>query len=96
MAPREPSSGQFGMVPAVRRALGLALLTATAGVAASAAPPAPDVRLFLEAASTDEQVARAALEQIARSWSDDHAALIVDLLRFTRPPGRPQGDDHDG
>jgi hypothetical protein len=72
--------------------LGIALLAASATVAA-AAPPAPDVRLFLEAASTDERLARAALDQIGRSWSDDHAALIVDLLRFTRAPHRPAADE---
>ena len=61
----------------------LAALLASLGAVESAADP-PDVRLFLEAGSTEERVARPALEQIGASWSDDYAALIVDLLRFTR------------
>src|SRR5688500_1778053 len=75
------SSGRSGMQLLVPIAACLFL-------ADSAPAGAPDVRLFLEAASTDERVARAALEQLGRSWSDDYAALVVDLLRFTRPPDR--------
>jgi hypothetical protein len=70
-------------------ALGLAGLLASAGPAAATAP---DVRLFLEAASTDERLARAALEELGRSWSDDYAALVIDLLRFTRGPDRSASD----
>ncbi len=66
-----------------------ALLLVTAGTASLAAQQAPDVRLFLRAASPEEKVARPALAEIARSWSDDYAALLIDVLRFTRPP-RPR------
>lgn len=53
-----------------------------------------EVRLFLDAGALDESVARAALAEIEARWTDDDAALILDLLRFTRPPPSPsQGDD---
>jgi hypothetical protein len=72
------------------------VMTACLSLAGSATAGAPDVRLFLEAASTDERVARTALEKLGRSWSDDYAALVVDLLRFTRPPDRASaGTDAD-
>jgi hypothetical protein len=70
-------------------ALSRALVATWMGAASVGAAEVPDVRLFLEAASTDERVAEASLEKLGRSWTDDHAALIVDLLRFTRGANRP-------
>jgi hypothetical protein len=65
-----------------------------AGPASAPAADAPDVRLFLEAASTDARVAAPALEKIGRGWSDDYASLVLDLLRFTRP-SRPRLEEGD-
>lgn len=48
----------------------------------------PDIRLFLQAASRDEKASRAALEEIARSWRDGYAGMIVDLARFMCSPRR--------
>jgi uncharacterized protein DUF3179 len=51
----------------------------------------PDIRVFLQAASRDEKEARAAREELARSWSPDHgdALMLVELARFMRPLRRP-------
>ena len=94
MTPTAVCRGRDAVVPRALGVLGFALLAASPRVGGSAVPEAADVRLFLEAASTDERLARAALDQLGRSWSDDYAALIVDLLRFTRGPGRSAADDH--
>jgi len=67
------------------------------GPAASPSHGSPDIRLFLEAASTDDKQANAALDQIAGSWKDGYAPLLVDLARFMRsarrsePPGGEKG-----
>ena len=85
--------GRDAVVPRALGVLGFALVAATANAAGAVVPAGPDVRLFLEAASTDERLARAALDELGRTWSDDHAALIVDLLRFTRGADRPDTDE---
>jgi Protein of unknown function (DUF3179) len=54
----------------------------------------PDLRLFFQAASRDEKEAGAALEQLAATWRDDYAAMIVDMARLMRPaPREPASDD---
>src|SRR5262245_52651351 len=64
----------------------MARLATFALVVGGLATPDPlDVRLFLEASSTDERLAQPALDAIGRAWSDDYASLVLDLLRFTRP-----------
>ncbi len=66
---------------------------------------APDLQLFFQAASRDEKEAGAALAQLAESWRDDYAAMIVDMARLMRPAARgpetvheeiPQPDDETG
>jgi hypothetical protein len=54
------------------------------GAAPAAAPP--DIGLFVDAASLEEGPAREALKQLATTWKDDYAALIVDLARLMRAP----------
>ena len=68
---------------------------AAAPSGAAARDPPPDLRTFLEAASADEKVARAALDTIAATWRDGYAPLFVDLARFMRSARRagPAGDE---
>jgi hypothetical protein len=67
-------------------------------VAALAAAPwihaeVPDIGLFFDAASTDENTAEAALARIAaEGWRDNYAALIVDVARFLPRP-RPRAGE---
>jgi hypothetical protein len=72
------------------RALALGL-TALLAAAAATRPDAPDLATFIQAAGADETAARAALDRIAASWSDGHAALLVDLARFMRPARAARG-----
>jgi Protein of unknown function (DUF3179) len=51
-------------------------------------PQAPDLQLFFQAASRDEKEASAAMQQLAASWRDDYAAMIVDMARLMRPSSR--------
>lgn len=60
-----------------------ALLFLAGGLAASPST-APDIRLFFDAASTDDKRARAALTALTPAWRDGYAALFVDLARFMR------------
>jgi hypothetical protein len=74
-------------VPSVLLALAVA-----APVAAQA--PAPDIRLFFQAASRDGRGADEALRAIGASWRDGYAGLVIDLARFfpsarRRPSGGP-------
>ena len=46
----------------------------------------PDIRLFFQTMSRDGDLADEALEQLATVWKDSYAALIWDLMRFTRSP----------
>jgi hypothetical protein len=55
---------------------------ATTGVRAAGALP---ITRFLEAASTDDRPARAALDELAAAWKDAYAAMIIDLARQMRP-----------
>ncbi len=77
---------------ALAAALLVALLAGGSPSPAAAQPPAgqaPDIRLFLQAANEDDDVAEEALEQIAAAWRDGHAAIVRDMLRLLRPPAPP-------
>jgi hypothetical protein len=73
----------------------LTLLSLGAGAAAAdpsgAAPPA--ARLFFEAASQDEKVARPAIEALSRSWRNGYAGMVVDLARLFGGPRRTVSSD---
>jgi len=71
--------------------LPLAMVAALLASPASSDAADPDIRLFFEAASRDEEEARAALERISAGWRDAYAALIVDLVRLMPPPQRRTG-----
>ena len=60
-----------------------------------ALPQAPDLQLFFQAASRDEKEASAALAQLAESWRDDYAAMIVDMARLMRPAARGPETVHE-
>jgi hypothetical protein len=67
----------------------------------ASAPARPDIGLFFQAASRDARESRAALDQLARTWSDDDAVLLIELARFMRPlrrapPGGPEALAPDG
>ena len=51
----------------------------------------PDIELFFEASSPDQDSSEAALKQIASNWHNDYAALILDLVRVVqiRPNAKP-------
>src|SRR5713226_10652920 len=53
----------------------------------SAAPP-PPIERFIEASSTDERRAKAALEDLAAAWKHSYTAMIVDMARMMRPRRR--------
>ena len=65
----------------------LCVSTSMAAVGALAADP-PLIARFLEAASTDDRTAQAALGELAAAWKDSYAAMIIDLARQMRPPRR--------
>jgi hypothetical protein len=62
---------------------GLVLAAATG---AGARQSAPDISVFLQAASADEAAAANALTQLRSAWRDGYAPIVVDLLRFLVPP----------
>jgi hypothetical protein len=66
----------------------LASVLAGGGMHAEGAEGVPDLRVFIEAASADEKQARAALAELAPTWRDGYAPLLVDLARFMRPAPR--------
>ncbi len=74
-------------------AAALSTLLLVAGLpAATAQPPAgevPDIKLFFQAADTDDDLAEQALDQIAAAWRDGYASIVRDMLRLLRPPAPP-------
>jgi hypothetical protein len=56
--------------------------------APSPSAQAPALDLFFQAASREEKEADAALEELARGWRDDYAAMIVDMARLMRAARR--------
>jgi hypothetical protein len=72
------------------RAAAAATALLLAGAAQAAAQP-PDYRLFLETASSDEKVAKAAFAQIiGAGWRDAYAPLLLDIVRFLPRPRQPE------
>ncbi|MFW6198181.1 MAG: DUF3179 domain-containing protein [Acidobacteriota bacterium] len=68
----------------------LALLPVGLGLARAAEPgqEEPDIRLFFQAASTDQGEAEAALDRIGERWRDPYAAMLIELIRLM-PGGGP-------
>ena len=69
-------------LPALLLLAGVALATSSAAWSAESTPP---IQLFVDAASEDEETARAAMAILSESWRDGYACLLVDLARFMRP-----------
>ena len=68
-------------------------LCSVAGVClavAVTAAAAPALARFFDAASPDDRIAKAAVQELAASWKDGYAAMIVDLVRRLRPARRQQ------
>jgi hypothetical protein len=61
--------------------------------AAHQSASAPPLDLFIQAASVDDRTSRGALDQIAASWKDSYAAMIVDMTRLMRRAPRQGGSD---
>ena len=59
------------------------------GTPAQLVTEAPDIRLFFETMSDDDDQAEAALELIGAAWRPGYTALLWDLVRMMRPPPRP-------
>jgi hypothetical protein len=55
----------------------------------------PPVETFVQAASSDERVAKTALAQIAAGWKDSYAPMFLDLARLMRPPRRSAPEPTD-
>ncbi len=69
-------------LPALLLCAGVALATSPTTGSADSVPP---IQLFVDAASEDEETARAAMATLSESWRDGYACLLVDLARFMRP-----------
>ena len=65
----------------------LAFLTIALSDAGVAQQDDPDIEQFFNAASIDPDTSRAAQAQIAASWRDGYAAMLVDLLDILRRTG---------
>ncbi len=63
------------------------VLLAVAALRAQSGPPPLD--LFLAAASTDNRIAKAALDRLALQWRDAYTPMIIDMARLLRPAPRP-------
>jgi hypothetical protein len=71
-----------------RRRLAVVCATAIVATGAVALAAPPPLARFIDAASTDDKIARAALAAIGADWKDSYAPIIVDLARFMRPVRR--------
>ena len=49
----------------------------------------PDLQQFFLTTAADDDVAEAALDEIAAAWRDGYAGMIWDMLGFTQPPPPP-------
>ena len=54
------------------------------------APSAPALARFFEATSPDERASKPALTEIAASWKDGYAAMVIDMARQMRPARGPR------
>jgi len=70
------------------RLLGLALVLFALSLATARAQGPPPLDLFFAAASTDDRVARPALDALSRQWRDAYTPMIIDLARLMRPAPR--------
>lgn len=52
------------------------------GACGQAAGPHPDLQQFFLTTGADDDVAEAALEEIAAAWRDGYAGMVFDMLRF--------------
>ncbi|NIM61932.1 MAG: hypothetical protein GTO30_09825, partial [Acidobacteria bacterium] len=48
----------------------------------------PDIVLFFQAASSDEKIAEAALDEIEKHWRDGYTPMFIDFARLMRAPVR--------
>lgn len=71
-----------------------AFLAGLGGSILPAQPAPPDLDLFFGAFSTDAREGRAALRELARSWRNSYAIMLLELLRshiaFAGPETRPE------
>jgi hypothetical protein len=68
------------------------MLAVALAVAASQPATPPAITRFAEAGSTDSTQSRTALAAIARSWKDEYAAMMLDVIRlFPSDPGTKGG-----
>jgi hypothetical protein len=67
----------------------LALSAARADPAAATQDSAPDIALFLQAASRDERAARTALRKLSGAWRDGYSAMIVELASLVQRSDPP-------
>ena len=79
-----------GVCPRVGRRSPLRSVAAVFLAVAVTAPSAPALARFFDAASPDDRVAKAAVQELASSWRDGYAAMIVDLVRRMRPSRGPR------
>lgn len=66
-------------------AIAMVLTVAALGAQTSGPPP---LDVFFAAASSDNRVARAALDRLAREWRDAYTPMIIDMARLLRPAPR--------
>ncbi len=72
-------------------ALAIVLAASLAGPVLSAGQPEISWRTFVEAASSDRRVQRAALEAIGARWRDGYTPMLIDGIRFLPSPRLFQG-----
>jgi hypothetical protein len=63
---------------------GVALVLSVVALAAPRAQAPPPLDWFFAAASTDDRVARDAMDRLAASWRDAYAAMVIDMARQLR------------
>ena len=84
----------------LRRATVVLAMLALAGTAVSTQPEPPANRppwqAFLLAGSLDRATSEAALAEIADSWDDGYAGMVIDVARFLPPVRPPRFGDPDG
>ena len=62
-------------------------LASCVGAARGQAPGShPDLQQFFLTTSADDDVAEAALDELAAAWRDGYAGMVWDILRFMQPP----------
>jgi hypothetical protein len=77
-------------------ALVLTMLSSLAAAPLGAEEPHPDITLFFQAASSDEELAKAALDEISGNWRDGYTAMFIDFARMMRPSSRARNATNEG